>query len=84
MSINKLDHLIFVGFNGYAAALDREILWHNPMSGYGCGPAAMVLVRGQSDQSLLMQAATVDAQRRASNTSILRLEDTVALARSLH
>ena len=32
MSIDKLDQLIFVGFNGYAAALDRdtgEIVWSN-------------------------------------------------------
>ena len=32
MSIDRLDHLIFVGFNGRAAALDREtgeIVWSN-------------------------------------------------------
>ena len=32
MSIDKLDQLIFVGFNGYAVALDRdtgEIVWSN-------------------------------------------------------
>src|SRR5262249_54094862 len=32
MSIDKLDNLIFVGLNGYAAALDRdtgEIVWSN-------------------------------------------------------
>ena len=32
MSIDKLDQLVFVGFNGYAAALDRdtgEIVWSN-------------------------------------------------------
>ena len=39
MSIDKLDQLIFVGLNGYAAALDRdtgEIVWSNNQmkSGY--------------------------------------------------
>jgi outer membrane protein assembly factor BamB len=39
MSIDKLDQLVFVGFNGYAAALDRdtgEIVWsnNNLKSGY--------------------------------------------------
>jgi hypothetical protein len=32
MSIDKLDQLIFVGFNGYAMALDSdtgEIVWSN-------------------------------------------------------
>lgn len=32
MSIDKLDQLVFVGFNGYAVALDRdtgEIVWSN-------------------------------------------------------
>src|SRR5438105_10741085 len=32
MSIDKLEQLIFVGLNGYAAALDRdtgEIVWYN-------------------------------------------------------
>ena len=32
MSIDKLEQLVFVGFNGYAVALDRdsgEIVWSN-------------------------------------------------------
>ena len=103
MSIDKLDQLIFVGFNGFAAALDRdtgeivwankemkhgyvtllldgdrlivstngymycldpytgEILWHNPMTGYGLGPTALVSVRGQSSQTVTMEAAAQDA-----------------------
>lgn len=39
MSIDKIEQLIFVGFNGYAVALDRdtgEIVWYNNQmhSGY--------------------------------------------------
>jgi outer membrane protein assembly factor BamB len=111
MSIDKIEQLIFVGFNGYAVALDRssgeivwsqnkmhsgyvsllldgdrliastngymycldpytgEILWHNPMTGYGVGPAAMVSVRGQGTQALIAHAAAQDATRRASTTT---------------
>lgn len=108
MSIDKLEQLIFVGFNGYAVALDRdtgevvwsqnnmhrgyvtlmldgdrlivstngymycldpytgEILWHNPMSGYGYGPAALVSVRGQSNQIVAAHAAALDAANAAA------------------
>lgn len=114
MSIDKIEQLIFVGFNGYAVALDRdtgeivwsqnkmtggygyvtllldgdrliastngymhcldpytgEILWHNPMTGYGYGPAALVSVRGQSNQVVTDQAAAADAANQAAaNTS---------------
>jgi outer membrane protein assembly factor BamB len=108
MSIDKLDHLIFVGFNGYVAALDRDtgnvvwsqndmqrgyvtllldgdrliastngwmycldpytgkIRWHNPMTGYGYGPASLVSVRGRSDPTLIMAAAALDAAAASS------------------
>src|SRR5262245_50692473 len=106
-----IDQLIFVGFNGYALALDRdtgelvwsnnkmksgyvallldgdrliastngymycldpltgEVLWHNPLKGYGMGaPTAIVSVRGQTMQTVTMQAAAEIAARSRSHS----------------
>lgn len=106
-----IDRLVFVGFNGYAAALDREtgqivwsqngmksgfvtilldgdrlivstngylycldpltgqILWHNPMTGYGMGPAALVSIRGQTSEAAIHQAAAAIAAAHAAHAS---------------
>src|SRR3954449_2888081 len=99
MSIDKLAQLVFVGFNGRAAALDRDsgeivwsnndmhrgyvtllldgdrliassngymycldpytgdILWHNPMTGFGYGVTSLASVRGQSPPVPIAHAA---------------------------
>ena len=53
--------------NGYIYCLDPltgEVLWHNPMRGYGMGsPAALTSVRGQGPQANIQQAAH-DARSR--------------------
>lgn len=106
-----LEQLIFVGFNGYALALDRDtgavvwensqmksgyvsllldgdrlmvstngymycldpltggILWHNPLKGYGTGAAYLTSVRGQSSQTLLLQAAEAAAKSAAASSA---------------
>jgi outer membrane protein assembly factor BamB len=111
MSIDKIEQFVFIGFNGYVVALDRDtgeivwsqnnmhrgyvtllldgdrliastngymycldpytgkIIWHNPMTGYGVGPAAMVSVRGRSDQALTAAAADMDAAAAAANNT---------------
>src|SRR5260370_42463234 len=64
------DRLI-VSTNGYIYCLDPltgQILWNNPLRGYGMGaPTSLTSVRGQSLQTLIPQAAAVDAVRKASH-----------------
>jgi len=53
------DRLI-VSTNGYMYCLDPltgNILWHNPLTGYGTGVAHLVSVRGQSSQIQIEEAA---------------------------
>jgi outer membrane protein assembly factor BamB len=61
------DRLI-VSTNGYLYCLDPitgEIIWNNPLRGYGMGaPTSITSVRGASSQTVLQQAAAVDATRR--------------------
>jgi outer membrane protein assembly factor BamB len=55
--------------NGYIYCLDPltgQILWHNPMKGYGTGPASLVSVRGQLAQHLVGQAAAAAARAAAA------------------
>jgi outer membrane protein assembly factor BamB len=63
------DRLI-VSTNGYIYCLDPmtgEIIWDNPLKGYGMGaPTSLISTRGQSSQTVLHQAAAVDATRRNS------------------
>src|SRR5438552_13389334 len=58
------DRLI-VSTNGYIYCLDPltgEILWNNPLRGYGAGaPTHLISLRGQSSQTLVQQAAAVEA-----------------------
>ncbi len=103
-----VDQLIFVGFNGYALALDRDngdivwsnnhlksgyvsllldgdrllvstngymycldpltgdTLWHNPLTGYGTGPASLASVRGKMPDNLVQQAAQIAAEEQAA------------------
>jgi len=64
------DRLI-VSTNGYMYCLDPltgEILWHNPLKGYGSGPAHVISVRGQSSQ-VIMHHAAADAAARAASSS---------------
>jgi outer membrane protein assembly factor BamB len=60
------DRLI-VSTNGYIYCLDPltgDILWNNPLSGYGFGaPTSLISARGQSSQTLVTQAADIDARR---------------------
>jgi outer membrane protein assembly factor BamB len=60
---------LLVSTNGYIYCLDPldgRILWHNPLRGYGGGaPTSLVSVRGQSSQTVIEQAAAVEASRRA-------------------
>ena len=69
-----VDQLIFVGLNGYAAALDRDtggIVWsNNPMKGYGAGaPTSLASVRRASGQSVIHQAAKVSSDAAASGAT---------------
>ena len=105
-----IDQLIFVGFNGKVAALDRDtgeivwtfkqmkggnvtflldgdrliastsgyiycldpltgqLLWHNPMKGYGMGITSLASVRGSSIQVVVQQAA--QAEESSHNAAI--------------
>ncbi len=59
------DRLI-VSTNGYMYCLDPltgHMFWHNPLSGYGVGPTSITSVRGQSSQTLILQAAADQASR---------------------
>ena len=64
------DRLI-VSTNGYIYCLDPltgEIIWDNPLKGYGMGtPTSLISMRGQSSQTVLQQAAAVEATRHNSN-----------------
>jgi outer membrane protein assembly factor BamB len=66
------DRLI-VSTNGYLYCLDPlsgEILWHNPMKGFGLGtPTSLVSVRGASSQCLVEQAAKRETDQRANADS---------------
>jgi outer membrane protein assembly factor BamB len=65
------DRLI-VSTNGYIYGLDPltgYIRWHNPMKGYGTGPAALVSVRGQQSPPVAVHAAAADAAAAASTTA---------------
>jgi hypothetical protein len=48
-----------------------EILWHNPLKGYGSGaPTALVSVRGQASiQALIEQAAAARSQQAAAGAA---------------
>ncbi|MCC6794666.1 MAG: PQQ-binding-like beta-propeller repeat protein [Candidatus Hydrogenedentes bacterium] len=63
------DRLI-VSTNGYIYCLnpyDGEIIWHNPLKGYGMGaPTSLVSVRGQSNQEVIMQAASAMEETSSS------------------
>src|SRR5579862_1706816 len=58
------DRLI-VSTNGYIYCLDPltgQIMWNNPLKGYGMGsPTSLLSVRGQSSQTVMLQAAKVAA-----------------------
>jgi outer membrane protein assembly factor BamB len=64
------DRLI-VSTNGYIYCLDPltgQIQWNNPLRGYGMGaPTSLTSVRGESSQTLIQQAAAVEAARQASH-----------------
>jgi len=60
------DRLI-VSTNGYIYCLDPltgQILWNNPLRGYGSGaPTSLTSVRGQSSQALIHQAAAAETAK---------------------
>ena len=61
------------GHNGYIYCLDPltgEILWHNPMKGYGVGtPTSLISVRGESSQLIAQAAAKHAADSSASSST---------------
>lgn len=55
--------------NGYTYCLDPlsgEVIWRNPLSGYGVGAPSLASVRGNSNHSLLAYSAS-DEARKSSN-----------------
>jgi outer membrane protein assembly factor BamB len=57
--------------NGYIYCLDPltgQLLWHNPMKGYGTGITSLASVRGSSMQIVVQQAA--QAEETAHNAAI--------------
>jgi outer membrane protein assembly factor BamB len=65
------DRLI-VSTNGYIYCLNPlngEILWSNPLTGYGCGVTHMVSCRAQVDPTILQQAADADAEASSHTTT---------------
>ena len=63
---------LIVSTNGYMFCLDPltgQILWNNPLKGYGTGPASLVSVRGGLSSSLPEQAAQADAEKQAADAS---------------
>ncbi|MBI5091566.1 MAG: PQQ-binding-like beta-propeller repeat protein [Candidatus Hydrogenedentes bacterium] len=63
------DDRLIVSTNGYMYCLDPltgAIQWHNPLKGISAGPAHVVSVRGQSSQTLVVQAAAADAAAAAT------------------
>lgn len=63
------DRLI-VSSNGYLYCLDPltgQILWHDPMKGYGIGtPTSLASVRGASNQVIIHQVADSQSQSNAA------------------
>ncbi len=62
------DRLI-VSTSGYIYCLDPmtgQILWHNPLTGYGTGVTDLVSVRGQSSQVVVAQAAEEEESSSAA------------------
>ncbi len=65
------DRLI-VSTNGYLYCLDPltgQVLWSNPLKGYGVGIAHLVSVRGQSAQTVNQQQVAAANQQRAAATA---------------
>ena len=65
------DRLI-VSCDGYMYCLHPltgEVLWHNPLSGFGTGVAHLTSIRGQSSQVVLAEAAAANAQAAANSRS---------------
>jgi outer membrane protein assembly factor BamB len=58
--------------NGYIYCLDPltgQLMWHNPMKGYGTGITSLASVRGSSIQVVVQQAAQAEALARSAATS---------------
>ena len=65
------DRLI-VSTNGYIYCLDPltgQLLWHNPMKGYGMGITSLASVRGSSIQVVVQQAAQAEESSHSAATS---------------
>jgi len=63
---------LMVSTNGYTYCLDPltgEILWRNPLSGYGVGAPCLASVRGHSPHTLLAQAEADARSHAAASTS---------------
>jgi outer membrane protein assembly factor BamB len=64
------DDRLIVSTNGYIFCLDPltgQILWNNPLKGYGAGaPTSMTSVRGQTNQTIIDQAAAAIAASNAA------------------
>ena len=63
------DRLV-AAISGYLYCLDPltgELLWQNPLHGYGLGVTHLVSCRGQSDQTFIQHAADEDDQAAAAS-----------------
>ncbi|MGD0516449.1 MAG: PQQ-binding-like beta-propeller repeat protein [Thermoguttaceae bacterium] len=59
--------------NGYIYCLDPltgQILWHNPMKGYGWGIASLASVRGSSMQVVVQQAGQDEAAAHSAAATL--------------
>jgi outer membrane protein assembly factor BamB len=55
--------------NGYIYCLDPltgQLMWHNPMKGYGTGITSLASVRGSSLQVIVQQAAQAEQAAHAA------------------
>ena len=58
--------------NGYMYCLNPmtgEVLWHNPLKGFGVGVAHLASVRGQSSQFQIEQAAEEEQTSHSATTA---------------
>jgi outer membrane protein assembly factor BamB len=64
------DRLI-VSTNGYMYCLDPlsgDILWHNPLRGYGTGVTDLASVRGRGPRAVIPQSSAATAEHTAAST----------------
>lgn len=63
------DDRLIVSVQGYTYCLDPlngQLVWQNPLSGYGIGIPSLASVHGSSPSGAAVAAVMADAQRRAA------------------